>query len=841
MRFFRSFPASLALASTCAVVAACGSAETDEPGTTDSNIDVTNVTLPTSAAVTVTEPRTMMFLEENGYSFKHVLRLVSAGAPAPAPFTGRKYTDSAAYREIVRVVENEIKGKPEAINGVTVTDERYKEVPFDGARLPFDRTGIGGTTPASDATVAARLPNYGPSVGVGVKYAHRLFDPTWLTSDKVHIELIAVSNGFDGRLFGGNSCGDVRLIYRLGIKPDGRPFTLLPFTFQVRFSQPMLAGGNCQENARRWLSVPGSGESHGPAFLLNRVLRPLGFVRTQDFYGVDINYQVMHQSSELNDPDDHAEYVIRVFDGTSAGLRVGKLPMVPRQGMNRADVVRWVKANIPKIDLGISSFNPGAPRADLALFAVSHSTRGMARRANRPFGEYLDESDFKDIEGQLLGTKTIRSPAMLIRRLDSLTCQGCHQMRSIAGFHIVGEPRPNDPARPELHRAQSGNAVHMGVSPHLELEETPYRLGYIKAIAAGADGRTYDEPLPWHGRSGVDMDADGKFTGRGDAPAPIGSHCSLDNATFGGWNCAPGLECVDVSGDERKYSLGADGSRTLDPKPRLGTCRAAGGGRIGDPAQLSTVTPRWTNASQLIPSLDGDGVARTAANYPTPCAPGSFVLPNRNGFPGGMCSTGCRQAGAGAVSNIGGRDVVCTRVPELRFEEYCFFKFGAASTTLAKAELQTQAIETCLTSETGGKIQSDLFQLQKCDVANQCRDDYVCARVPGPNGTTVGGCVPPYFIFQLRVDGPPSDRNLVSAAPPGGGTAPATCTPNEPGLRPQDMDNAQTRASCLASPVDCVEDLPNPTNGGSFICWKNGAFTASCSRRCVNGSFVPAN
>ncbi|MBL9111705.1 MAG: hypothetical protein JNM74_20645, partial [Myxococcales bacterium] len=143
--------------------------------------------------------------------------------------------------------------------------------------------------------------------------------------------------------------------------------------------------------------------------------------------------------------------------------------------------------------------------------------------------------------------------------------------------------------------------------------------------------------------------------------------------------------------------------------------------------------------------------------------------------------------------------------------------------------------------ETGGKIQSDLFQLQTCDVANQCRDDYVCARVPGPNGTTVGGCVPPYFIFQLRVDGPPSDRILASAAPPGGGTAPATCTPNEPALRPQDMDNAQTRPSCLASPVDCVEDLPNPTNGGSFICWKNGAFTASCSRRCVNGSFVPAN
>ena len=44
--------------------------------------------------------------------------------------------------------------------------------------------------------------------------------------------------------------------------------------------------------------------------------------------------------------------------------------------------------------------------------------------------------------------------------------------------------------------------------------------------------------------------------------------------------------------------------------------------------------------------------------------------------------------------------------------------------------------------------------LRRCDDQHPCRDDYVCARTP--SGT--GGCTPPYFLFQLRVDGHPPSR-----------------------------------------------------------------------------------
>jgi hypothetical protein len=38
--------------------------------------------------------------------------------------------------------------------------------------------------------------------------------------------------------------------------------------------------------------------------------------------------------------------------------------------------------------------------------------------------------------------------------------------------------------------------------------------------------------------------------------------------------------------------------------------------------------------------------------------------------------------------------------------------------------------------------------LRACDIDRPCRDDYVCAR-----SAQGGVCLPPYFVFQLRVDG----------------------------------------------------------------------------------------
>jgi hypothetical protein len=42
--------------------------------------------------------------------------------------------------------------------------------------------------------------------------------------------------------------------------------------------------------------------------------------------------------------------------------------------------------------------------------------------------------------------------------------------------------------------------------------------------------------------------------------------------------------------------------------------------------------------------------------------------------------------------------------------------------------------------------------LKACGETEPCRDDFICARTPAGKGA----CIPPYFLFQLRVDGHPS-------------------------------------------------------------------------------------
>jgi hypothetical protein len=103
----------------------------------------------------------------------------------------------------------------------------------------------------------------------------------------------------------------------------------------------------------------------------------------------------------------------------------------------------------------------------------------------------------------------------------------------------------------------------------------------------------------------------------------------------------------------------------------------------------------------------------------------------RNGFPGGACTASCDRLG-----EVRG-EAVCLDVPRAGFEEVCF--------------APGVPFEACLATHVNRE------RLRACDAARPCREDYACARVPGaPAGT--GACVPPYFLFQLRVDMPLANR-----------------------------------------------------------------------------------
>jgi hypothetical protein len=60
--------------------------------------------------------------------------------------------------------------------------------------------------------------------------------------------------------------------------------------------------------------------------------------------------------------------------------------------------------------------------------------------------------------------------------------------------------------------------------------------------------------------------------------------------------------------------------------------------------------------------------------------------------------------------------------------------------------------KTCLDKNTQDST------LRACDLNRPCRDDYVCLATKETLTTGRGACLPPYFLFQFRVDGHPLEQ-----------------------------------------------------------------------------------
>jgi hypothetical protein len=90
------------------------------------------------------------------------------------------------------------------------------------------------------------------------------------------------------------------------------------------------------------------------------------------------------------------------------------------------------------------------------------------------------------------------------------------------------------------------------------------------------------------------------------------------------------------------------------------------------------------------------------------------------GFPSGMCAKAC--AGLKSGERCGSIAVL-----------------DGFNTCLARHEPFEQCIQD----------HARPAALRACSDTEPCRDDYACARTKD----RLGACIPPYFLFQLRVDG----------------------------------------------------------------------------------------
>lgn len=505
-----------------------------------------------------------------------------------------------------------------------------------------------------------------PLAGVDVaRYSHRLFDRRFLRSPRARLSLAGVVNRPDRAPFEPESCGETRLIYRLQYAFDSERASKLPMTLGVELTVPRDADGSCRLAAARWLEPEGTDAEQRAAWLRSEA-GPLAPRRLRIGAGrarVVVNLQVVRWPSTVRpDLGGHAEYSLRAFRLDERGvLTPDPLENTPdpaklRAAQARDEIVHWVNANFAAVDAGTALL----PAELLATRALSVTPRGLSRLANRPFAQALT---VRMLEGASERGAFVRSRAGLLRRLDELSCQGCHQARSVAGFHLLGEDAQDVPAE---------NALALPVSPHVQAD-LARRLEVARRMLAGQPA-SFAAPLAE--RAG----------GRG----AYGEACGLgSDPTFSDWSCAPGLRCSDAEAS-------ADGA--------LGHClpeeRA-----VGDACERGRVVPAAPGGRDRLQGGHREECPNMVCN-------GSSV-----GFPGGMCTAVCGAAGSscGAIAVLD--------------------PFNAC---LARGDTFLSCVR--------GNVRP--AGLRSCDAEQPCRDDYVCAR-----GAAGGVCLPPYFVFQLRVDG----------------------------------------------------------------------------------------
>jgi hypothetical protein len=584
---------------------------------------------PAPVRLLIADPAELIELEKAGLTFGRQL-----GAPAE---DGASLLKAPRYASFVAVIQRDV-DELSAREGVA-----HRQFPLDPARL-----------------------NY-------------VFQVGWLRSARASFELVGLTHRLDQQIATPGQCGQLRLIYRLALHPDKRPAARLPMTVNViRVLPKAPGGGGCREVARQWraLSGPSASREARAAAIAGAIARLPAVSR------VETNYQNLHGPGTPY-ADDHAEYVLRSFDVRGPKLVPRLLLNTPRPSLDageRRALAKWIAASFRDIDAGRAV----VPDRFLATRTVSFSPRGLARPGNRVFAALFPPPVAEQAFARLAyaGAALVRSPRGLIRRLDELTCAGCHQSRALAGFHLPGEER--DVAR-------TFDALAVGASPHLRDE-----LGWRERLFASVEsGTPFDEPRPFAERAALGA---GRY----------GAHCGRGDPTFAGWTCAAGLDCRDANRDEVGFCAPAareDGDACENARVVARAAAAAGDDKVTDSPE--SCAPGWTG--------------------------GNRCVPNRFGFPLGLCTAACPAAGERHGSSV------CQEMLTSGYEQVCF--------PLA------QPVEECVQQRKMVAVQTTRL----CSPDAPCRDDYGCVRFAGsPPG--LGGCVPPYFLFSFRVDGPALDR-----------------------------------------------------------------------------------
>jgi hypothetical protein len=413
------------------------------------------------------------------------------------------------------------------------------------------------------------------TIGVGTSFDFQLFDRALLYSPNSRFVLAGIVNRMDRTYLSEANCGEIRLLYRLtrtGVSEasDAATSQRLPMTLNV----VLKAKGNnaiegngvaitCSAIARRWLAA-GDSPLTGVELAEELISKngPLDLIKPENIDLIETNLQIAHAPKSAV-RDFRTDYLLKVFRYNARAQMFEEAPLenqIDRERifadeMLKRDFKTWLldAKHIGELDRGTILI----PEKFLATSAVAATPAGFApsnlqpafgfvqgdsATANPAFKESDVVAALKKAAESGVTLQNIRSVAGFERRLNDMTCAGCHQTRGIGGFHFPGV---------DWMTASPSNSTVVPASPHFFGDQIRRR----DILASLRDGARPDYSRGFSGRPqlrGSTELAGTEFEDGWGALCYQQKPNAADNdKSFRSWTCAEGLACQPVSNGSR--------------------------------------------------------------------------------------------------------------------------------------------------------------------------------------------------------------------------------------------------------------------------------------------------
>jgi hypothetical protein len=426
--------------------------------------------------------------------------------------------------------------------------ERSADVPLANSALfavpsmlPV-RQAIDGEFDRYVARHGASLPK--ETIGVGEGFDFQLFDRTLLYSAQTRFALAGIVNRMDRTYAAEASCGEIRLIYRLTrmnkAAGDNASPPRLPMTLNLVLKAKAEGSAvTCSDIATRWLGgTPATRDG------------TLDLISHENIDRIETNLQIAH-APKSSVRDFRTDYLLKVFRYNRDARVFSEAPMenqIDRARLLADDGLKrefraWLldPVNLAAFDRGTALI----PEKFLASGAIAPTPIGFDPSDLEPEfglvqgeGAVFSEADVvaalrKVTEGGVK-LQNIRSPAGFERRLNDVTCSGCHQTRGIGGFHFPGVDWMAD--RPS-------NSTVVPASPHFFGDQIRRR----DILASLRDGKPPDYSRGFASRpqlrGSTELAGTNYYDGWGAHCYVQGRPAASNDGSFRDWTCAEGLSC----------------------------------------------------------------------------------------------------------------------------------------------------------------------------------------------------------------------------------------------------------------------------------------------------------